>query len=219
MDFTDVKKIVIPEGVVQSIRRGTDLLWERELPVGFKPLDYISANRNAWFDSEITPNTNTEIEAIWMKTASGNGYICGVTNSANTASVTEYATDGSANWRFGNRAASKTISINVKHTSLHNSSGATIDGTKTAYSTVSSFTSLGSLYVFANHTNGTSINNSTYWFPGRLYLMIIRNNGLVVAHFVPAKRISDSVAGMYDIQRNKFYTSQSGTNFTAGTEI
>ena len=51
----------------------------------------------------------------------------------------------------------------------------------------------------------------------RLYSCKIYDNGTLVRNFVPAKRNSDSVAGLYDTVNSVFYTSASSTAFSAGS--
>lgn len=49
---------------------------------------------------------------------------------------------------------------------------------------------------------------------------IVFFNGFnVVGNFIPARRDSDNVAGMYDTVSNTFYPSASSANFTAGPEV
>ena len=48
------------------------------------------------------------------------------------------------------------------------------------------------------------------------YSLIITYDGKPVRNFIPAKRKSDGVIGMYDLVGRKFYTSQNGVAFTGG---
>ena len=60
-----------------------------------------------------------------------------------------------------------------------------------------------------------SYGGSSYPFKGRIYYCEIIRNGIKIREFHPMKRISDSVAGMYDMINGVFYTS-SNAAFTAG---
>ena len=183
---------------------------------GYTKCNYISSNKTAWLDTDYVPNTNSKIEAKWRKADTTTGYVAGVTNSANTQSVTEYTTSTSANWRFGNRAVSITTSANVDHITVQDKTGVTFDGTKSVYSTVSTFTSPGSIYLFANHTNGTGVNTSSYWLNGRVYYFKVYENNELVVDMIPVRRDSDNVYGMYDRVRKQFFPSNSGTDFSGG---
>lgn len=48
------------------------------------------------------------------------------------------------------------------------------------------------------------------------YSLIITYDGKPVRNFIPAKRKSDGLIGMYDLVGRKFYTSQNGVAFTGG---
>ena len=49
-----------------------------------------------------------------------------------------------------------------------------------------------------------------------VYSLIITYDGKPVRNFIPAKRKSDGVIGMYDLVGRKFYTSPNGVAFTGG---
>ena len=49
-----------------------------------------------------------------------------------------------------------------------------------------------------------------------VYSLIITYDGKPVRNFIPAKRKSDGVIGMYDLVGKKFYTSPNGEAFTGG---
>lgn len=55
-----------------------------------------------------------------------------------------------------------------------------------------------------------------YSFTGRIYYFIVKNNGVIEHHLIPAMRESDSVVGMCDIITDTFYTNQGTGSFTYG---
>ena len=75
--------------------------------------------------------------------------------------------------------------------------------------------------TYANTANNLwlfSYGGSSYPFQGRIYYTEIKKNNDYQRIFIPAKRLTDSVAGMYDLITNTFYVS-SNVAFTAGTAI
>ena len=56
------------------------------------------------------------------------------------------------------------------------------------------------------------------WSIAKLYSCKMYNNSTIVRDFIPAKRISDGKCGLWDKVNFKFYTDESGGNFTAGAE-
>ena len=51
---------------------------------------------------------------------------------------------------------------------------------------------------------------------GKIYFLKMKENGMLVRDFIPVKRNSDGVIGMYDLVGRKFYTSPNGVAFTGG---
>lgn len=52
------------------------------------------------------------------------------------------------------------------------------------------------------------------WMVGDTYDIKIYDNGTLIRHYIPVKRISDNVIGFYETETETFLTSASGTNFT-----
>ena len=50
----------------------------------------------------------------------------------------------------------------------------------------------------------------------KIYFLKMKENGMLVRDFIPVKRKSDGVIGMYDLVGRKFYTSPNGVAFTGG---
>lgn len=50
----------------------------------------------------------------------------------------------------------------------------------------------------------------------KIYFLKMKENGMLVRDFIPVKRKSDGVIGMYDLVGRKFYTSPNGEAFTGG---
>lgn len=68
-------------------------------------------------------------------------------------------------------------------------------------------------------TYGYDPNNKLYLFKGKLYHCKIYEDGVPVRDFVPAKRKSDSVVGLYDKVNDVFYTNNGTGNFTGLPKI
>lgn len=50
----------------------------------------------------------------------------------------------------------------------------------------------------------------------KIYFLKMTENGILVRDFIPVKRKSDGMIGMYDLVGRKFYTSPNGVAFTGG---
>ena len=95
------------------------------------------------------------------------------------------------------------ISFNANHDFCINGEKIlSLDGTK-------EFVGLGTIN-FNNNNNYENYNIIN------VYSLIITYDGKPVRNFIPAKRKSDGVIGMYDLVGRKFYTSPNGEAFTGG---
>lgn len=61
-----------------------------------------------------------------------------------------------------------------------------------------------------------SVSNHNVISKGKIWLLNINDNGKPIRKFIPVKRKSDGVIGMYDLVGRKFYTSANGVAFTGG---
>ena len=53
-------------------------------------------------------------------------------------------------------------------------------------------------------------------YKGKCYGVKISEGNQLVRHFIPVKRKSDGVIGMYELVGRRFYTSPNGVAFTGG---
>ena len=75
------------------------------------------------------------------------------------------------------------------------------------------FTTPSTLLMFGILQNG-AVNSSPAG--SKIYFLKMMENGMLVRDFIPVKRKSDGVIGMYDLVGRKFYTSPNGVAFTGG---
>lgn len=80
----------------------------------------------------------------------------------------------------------------------------------------------GSFAVTLSETSGNVYIGSyggNYFFQGKVFnCRIYDSNGAMIRNFIPAKRKSDNVIGMYDTVNRQFYTNSGSGSFTAGPE-
>lgn len=90
-----------------------------------------------------------------------------------------------------------------------------IDGvTQFTLSTISN-TASGIMCIFGMETLGNHSGLST----GKIYSLKFKTGSDTTHSFIPAKRISDSVIGLYDIVNDVFYTNDGTGTFTASAEV
>lgn len=108
----------------------------------------------------------------------------------------------------------KSVSANTKYlldVEANNGTITTIwngESTSTSYS--GTMNKEFSMYLFGNNM----ANNASELSSITVYSCKIYDNDVLVRDYIPVKRNSDNVCGLWDKVNEVFYTSSSGTNFT-----
>lgn len=199
-------------------------------PIGYKQLDYIKTTGVQWFDTGITSSGKWRIDMNVRPTAlttNESQVWCGAYNGSNSKNF-YVGKAGSSNW-------------DIYHQYYTNSTYR-IPYTQSTYPEIKAITAggagLGALYVFPNLTSSytTSTNDqgiTSYMFcrhintgasnlPAKIdcfYNGRILDNNVVKRTYLPMIRVSDNVAGLYDLSNNTFKTSMTSTAFVAGSVI
>ncbi|MBQ6011811.1 MAG: hypothetical protein IJL23_01695, partial [Alphaproteobacteria bacterium] len=102
--------------------------------------------------------------------------------------------------------------INKIHNTKHNKNGVWVDGVQIgSYTNITNFTTPYSLVVFGGNT-GSPVGSSGI----RIYALSIKENDSLKRNFIPARRNSDNVVGMYDTVSKTFFTNAGTGSFVAG---
>jgi hypothetical protein len=207
------------------------------LPAGYTELEYLQTDGNAYIDTGILLS-NTDTFGITFQSALGTltspvmGAISGGTSytSTNNLSVT-YNLSGGVNaysvycdgnagnaayaWNGGNYADK------LKHTIKYNglNIAPTIDGvamTQTTGNTLRENTPTVTTWLFGRNTTGAGTMSQNGI---RIYDFYVYNKG----HFIPARRDSDGILGMYDLADSNpetaFHTNAGTGTFVAGPDM
>ena len=200
------------------------------LPTGYTPLEYIESTGTQYIDTGYAwTSLNRKVDMDVMVTTY-------VSNSHFFASTHERAYDlnpyfGSASGSFstyigGRNYLSTTSNKNEKNNIVWNlksnkNFNLQINNVNIGSVTVAEIPTSGvSVYLLHVHTSG---NNTWTPLKARLYQTKMWDNDIMVRNFVPAKRNSDGVIGMYDLADTNpataFHTNAGTGTFTAGPEI
>lgn len=201
-----VDLIVITYNGTCIVRNEVGIGYPYALPSAYKALEYVTMTSLIDTNQKTTNKSRIEGKIYCTQEAASYLWYSDSSSSGTSNTTAYYSTSG--NWRFGNR----TFSI-AAYTKLRNkvveitqdASGVTIDGvTEGTYASISTFTSSANLR-FGSSSSSVSIRH--YYF--RHYI-----NDVAVSWMIPAKRISDGVAGFYDFIAGAFFAGG-----TAGPEI
>lgn len=186
------------------------LKYEESLPIGFTRLNYIQSTGTQYIDTGIIPTVNTSaklkinVQSLAVSGVLGcywgfNGFFLATLN--NYAFRWHCASDADL-------AASTNTDYEIE---LYNG-GFNVNGSVVSNSASTSIVN-ANLLLFRCPTNQ---------YPGascKIYSFILYENGEIIRNFIPAKRDSDDIIGMYDIVNDVFYTNLGTGAFISGEAI
>lgn len=181
------------------------------LPAGYTPVPSIKFTGKQAVDTGFICNQNTEIVAAFTIDDDVSCYIYGVTNDAQTASVTAYRSGSGGYWRFGNQRYSITTPVDEEmvYGTKQNKKRILRAGVTTNYSTVSNFIAERTLLIGGRMLNDTTLEDTTM-LVGKITAFKIYDGTELTRSFVPCKN-ADNVCGFWDIITNQFYTTITNT--------
>lgn len=186
------------------------------LPFGYQQLEYIESAGAAAFDTKYKFNPETDSIKMTFKgnDTSNDGMLFGQSAAKyfwlyyyGSNGIRIYADNGS-----GQQSIAGISSDLNRHTAEYKNKHYYIDGTDKG--------SLSNTYAEQTTTSWIcSYGSTSYGFKGRIYFAQVCRSGVPQRTFIPAKRLSDSKVGMYDVSNDVFYPSDTSTAFTAGTVV
>lgn len=197
------------------------------LPSGYAELEYIESTGTQYIDTgvTITPTMAVEADARFteiVKQARIFGNLCGTgylnfsvyINGAGSGNWASAMKDDEGDWVTANVVANKDRHVH-KLDCTSSTRKYSLDGVDkgNAHPAVTKSTN-GSLYLFASHDETTE-----YFASMRLYSCKIYDSGIVVHNYVPARRLSDSALGLYDLEAGSFLANAGTAEFLQGPEI
>lgn len=183
------------------------------IPFGYKELEYLENNGTQYIDTGIPLKTATddvevdfyvsnltEAQSIFgaRYSTTSRAYAFSISSTTNNPYRLGF---GNASEYFGNATTGRHVAK-----VSHDGGTLTVDGTLIGSMGNASITTSDNCYVFAIKGNASNLYISTC----RIYSFKIWRSGTLLMHLVPAMRMSDFVAGMYDKVSNTFFTN-SGT--------
>ena len=180
------------------------------LPSGYRELAYIKSSGTQYIDTGFKPNHNTRLVLNCSIINSGDTmFVFGSRIGYQNTAFALHIEGGIIKDHYASTVWSSSIIDNGKHTIDKNKNVTTIDGTRYTHTTAT-FQSSYNMQLFALNQSG-SIDSRRVSMS--IYSCKIYDNGILVRDFVPAKRTSDSVVGLYDVVNDVFYTNNGTGTF------
>lgn len=184
----------------------------------FTKLDYIQSSGTQYIDTGVQATNKTVVEAElftnstenknWFGGSAGTSYSNFSFNSWKQNQA-EYQYGSSNTWNHPN------VSDNVigsKFKVTFGNGALKINDTKIVDLSTTAFTDTKNIFIFVR-------NGGTAYISGKLYSFKIYDGTNMIKNFIPCKRKSDGVVGLYDTYNNVFHTNQGTGEFTAGNPI
>lgn len=207
----------------------------RVLPEEYTRVEYIRNNtlKKAAIDTGVIPNLNTRVELdaqaeLYTANAAKLNFLCGARTDASTLSgrydiyysdtLKSYVLSLGDATQAGNRIILSPVNDFLRHNFVMDSKtkSLTIDGVLSSkeepFDETTWTDSTVPLHLFAASYDATTFYYSTYM---KIYGCRIYKNDVLVRDFIPCKRNSDSIYGLYDLVNSKFYSNKHAGSLTA----
>ncbi len=184
------------------------------LPSAYTEYEYIEASGTQYINTGYAPTADTEIIATTQRTTgqSYNASDWGTTPTPKAYTAGSYWTWGSANDKTSNFYTPDypfgplTARVNIQgvYDLLNNK--------VVAFGTVTWATGDNPVFLFARNNNGSA----DRYCKVKIFYWAAFENGIKMVEFVPAKRNSDNILGMYETVSGAFFTNAGTGSFTGG---
>ena len=194
------------------------------VPEGYEELDYILTAGSSYINTNHKYCTNEKVIFTFQQTDTGSYRSWGTFNQSSYVGRNVSMTySGTFCVRYETRTNGQSLvalpAIDTKkHTLIISSDGyVSFDSVNYGRSDgyAADFTFSYNAYLGTINPGGTTPSAN---LKGRIYYYaVLDSNDNYIQNMYPAKRTSDGVCGMYDVENDEFYTSITGTAFTAGS--
>jgi len=191
------------------------------LPSGYTQLEYLEGTGTQWLCTDIHPSV-TMVSQIGVKMSAYTGYVIYGFYSGKTATYRLFNYKGSIYFEM-NTGSTRLIGSNMFQNNVYYDleignryvKNLNTNTTLVSGSTLSSFSWDAQNYnmcLFSSSGTDTIGN-------GKIYYVSVYDNDTLAYKYIPARRNSDNVLGMYDIVGNTFKTNSGSGTFNTGDPI
>lgn len=182
------------------------------VPSLYTQLEYIESTGVQYIDTSYIPTVDTKVDLKWLSTDnSGDQAIigCNWTNNAMLLNIQ------SNKWHFHSNGTpsvmpSLTVPDIISYSDAAKSlviNGVTYNNAKDSLSSAKT-----NMKMFGLGGSG----GSGHYAKGKLYYLNIYSGDILVREYIPVRRNTDNIVGLYDNVTKSFFTDKNSNNFTAG---
>lgn len=193
------------------------------VPAGYTQLKYIESSGTQYIDTGISAPNGFKAVIDWeFKSLNQYANVIGADNGSSGFNFLCVGSPSSYYWQLGtdsSKDSSVKSAVNTRYnidvSTVINHSYLKINDVTLLTDETSTSRSSRELFIFAVNSGG----EAKFFSSAKIYLCKIINNNSVVRDYIPAKRNSDGVVGLYDLVSKTFFTNVGTGIFTAGSEI
>ena len=180
----------------------------------YERIEYIESNGSSYIDTGIYGSDSLDIEISIHYNYNKSLFFISSRKSYNELTYTLVGDAGLSHIRFDYNNTLNVLGYYIDKISIRKSGlDIYVNDVLKQRLPENKFTTPSTLLMFGILQNG-AVNSSPAG--GKIYFLKMKENGMLVRDFIPVKRKSDGVIGMYDLVGRKFYTSPNGVAFTGG---
>lgn len=186
------------------------------LSSGYTQLEYIESTGGQYINTGFVPNQNTRaVLDIESDEAIPECHVFGSRSGLNSGAFC-IIVDAQLRWgtNYGTSRVTTSSAPRYGRILIDKNKATTAIGTVTLQNTAQTFSAGFPMYLFAINTAGST----TTFASVKLHSAQIYDNGTLVRDFVPVRRSSDSVVGLFDTVGQRLYTNAGSGSFTAGPD-
>lgn len=214
---------------MMAIRRS--IMQGRQLPPGYQRVEYISGTGTQYIDSGIACTSDLGIDFSFEISTSVNAALCGGIDTRSPMfrhHGSPYSFGEGDNYMYNFSVSGYVIPVSISPPQLNtryrirlDPSIGTYDISGDNYSASGTFTppaykSTGRNYGILARISQTGAIQSR---PSKIFYFKFWRGGKMIGDFVPCYRKTDSVAGMYDLVTNVFFTNAGSGTFGVGPDV
>lgn len=193
------------------------------VPTGYTQLEYIESSGTQYIDTGISAPNGFKAVIDWeFKSLNQYANVIGADNGSSTFNLLCVGSPSSYYWQLGagdTKDSSAKSAVNTRYninvSTERSSAYIEVNNESLLTLTNSNTRTAKDLFIFAENEKGIA----KYFSSAKMYSCKIINDNSVVRDYIPAKRNSDSVVGLYDLVSKTFFTNAGTGTFTAGSEI
>ena len=206
--------------MVRQLARALGVEHAEPLPAGYTRLEYIESDGRQYIDTELKPDQNMRVRAVFDCVDTKNTIVFGARPTANNSALFFLLhaedTDSFRDDWGSDKQSVPTSSVPTSGTVTvdKNKNKTVFNGSYTVEHPSSTWSSQYNLYLFAGNNGGAVFNPTSI----RLRSFEVWDGDKKVRESVPVRRYSGHV-GLLDVVNDSFWVSEGDSDFIAGPEV